>query len=379
MAAATSLGPTLALLGTVLIGEFSLSRGELGLLIGVAMFTGGALSPLLGSFTDRLGGRKAIAVVFASAGLAYAVLGAAPSYVVMLIASLFGGIANGLTNPATNKLIATGIAPGQRAFITGAKQSGVQVGNALLGLLVPLGVIAWGWRPTVSAAAVVWLAFLPFAFWVTSPVPAVQSSRQPWATAFRDVWPISLYGMLLGVGASVIVLLPLFAEESLGFDRINAGRAAALAAIAAIGGRLTWARRAERRDAFPATLRTIALLTILATAGLALATAVPWLIWPAAALGGISAGSWNSVGMLATIVTAGPARAGAATGWVLLGFLGGTGVSTPFFGWLVDRTGSYVPTFAAAGAAALIAALIVVRASVISDRHADSRGRQPPA
>jgi MFS family permease len=369
MAAATSLGPTLALLGTELIGEFDLSRGELGLLIGVAMFTGGACSPLLGSLTDRLGGRKAIAVVFSSAGLAYAVLGAAGTYAVMLVASLFGGVANGLTNPATNKLIATEIAPGQRAIITGAKQSGVQIGQALLGLLVPLGVIAWGWRPTVLVVGAAWLLFLPLTFRVTSPVAVVERTRQPWASAFHDVWPISVYGMLLGVGASVIVLLPLFAEESLGFNRIDAGRAAALAAIAAIGGRLAWARRAERRQAFPATLRTIALLTVVATAGLASATELPWLIWPAAALGGISAGSWNSVGMLATIVTAGPARAGAATGWVLLGFLGGTGISTPIFGWLVDRTGSYLPTFAAAGAAALIAGLMVVKASGVSVRQ----------
>jgi MFS family permease len=364
MAAATSLGPMLGLLGTELLAEFNISRGQLGLLIGVSMFIGGACSPLLGTLTDRLGGRKALAVVFASASLAYAVLGTARVYALMLVASFFGGIANGLTNPATNKLIATEIAPGQRALITGAKQSGVQVGTALLGLLVPLGVLTWGWRPTVLLAGGVWLSFLPVTFRVTEPVPVSdRKARVPWGAAFRDVWPISVYGMLLGVGASVVVLLPLFAEESLGLDRIAAGQAAALAAITAIVGRMAWARRAERKQAFPATLRTIALLTVLAAAGLAASTTTRWLIWPAAALIGMSAGSWNSVGMLATIVTAGPARAGAATGWVLLGFLSGSGVSTPIFGWLVDRTGSYLPTFAAAATAAMVGSLVATKAS----------------
>ena len=363
MAAATSLVATLGLLGTELLAEFGISRGQLGLLIGASMLTGGACSPLLGSLTDRLGGRTALAVVFGAASLAFAVLGIAGAYALLFVASLLGGFANGLTNPATNKLIATEISPGQRALITGAKQSGVQVGTALLGLLVPVGVLTWGWRPTVLMVGAVWLAFLPITFRVTKPVPVSDRiARLPWASAFRDVWPISVYGMLMGTGAGVLVLLPLFAEESLGLDRIAAGRAAALAAIAAIVGRMAWTRRAERRQAFPATLRTLALLTVLAAAALAASTTTDWLIWPAAALIGMSAGSWNSVGMLATIVTAGPARAGAATGWVLLGFLSGSGISTPIFGWLVDRTGSYLPAFAATAVAAMIGSLVATKA-----------------
>lgn len=363
MAAATSLAATLGLLGTELLSEFGISRGQLGLLIGASMLTGGAASPLLGSLTDRLGGRTALAVVFGAASLAFAVLGIAGAYAFMFVASFLGGFANGLTNPATNKLIATEISPGQRAFITGAKQSGVQVGTALLGLLVPLGVLTWGWRPTVLLVGAVWLAFLPVTFRVTKPAPVSDRiARLPWASAFRDVWPISVYGMLMGTGAGVLVLLPLFAEESLGLDRIAAGQAAALAAIAAIVGRMAWTRRAERKQAFPATLRTLALLTVLAAAALAASTTTAWLIWPGAALIGMSAGSWNSVGMLATIVTAGPARAGAATGWVLLGFLSGSGVSTPIFGWLVDRTGSYLPAFAATAVAAMIGSLVATKA-----------------
>jgi predicted MFS family arabinose efflux permease len=246
--------------------------------------------------------------------------------------------------------------------ITGVKQSGVQVGAALLGLLVPLGVLAWGWRPTVLAVGAAWLVFIPVTFRVTSAVaPVPGRARGRLAAAFKEVWPVSLYGLTLGVGSAVILLLPLFTAEVLGFDPVKAGRVAALAAGAAILGRLTWAGRAERRQAFAGTLRLIAFLAIAALAAIAAAPDLPWLIWVGAAGIGLSAGSWNSVGMLATIVTAGPDRAGAATGWVQLGFLTGSGLSSPIFGWLVDRTGSYMPVLAAAATAAAIGSLIITR------------------
>lgn len=364
MAAATSFGPMVGLLGTEFIDEFEISRGQLGLLIGMSMVIGGACSPVVGVLTDRLGGRKALALTFALAGLGYLMMAGAGFYLFLAVAAVLAGVANGLTNPATNKLIATEVTPGRRGFITGTKQSGVQVGTALLGLLVPLGVITWGWRPTVLIGAAVWLAFLPITLRVTTPVPVSERTTGPeWASAFREVWPISAFGLLIGIASSFLILLPLFAEEALGFDRVSAGRASALAAVSAIVGRLAWPRRAERRQAFPATLRTLAVLTVMGVVILAASVNAAWLVWPAAFVMGVSAASWNSVGMLATIVTAGPSRAGAATGWVQLGFLSGAGMSTPIFGWLVDQTGSYRPALSVAAVAAAIAAVVITFAS----------------
>ena len=364
MAATTSFPPVLGLLGTEFLKEFQISRGQLGLLIGMTLVIGGACSPVVGVVTDRLGGRKAIALAFGLAGIGYLVMAGAGFYAVLMLASIVSGISNGFGNPATNKLIATEVVSGSRGFITGIKQSGVQIGTALLGLLVPLGVIAWGWRITVLIVAGVCLTFLPVSFWVTSPVAtSKRTTRAEWATAFWDTWPISSYGMLIGIAASLLILLPLFAEEVLGFDRVAAGQTAALAAGCAILGRLTWPRRAENKHAFPATLRTLALLTALGIVGLAWSATAPVVVWPAAAVLGLSAASWNAVGMLATIVTAGPVRAGAATGWVQLGFLTGSGMSTPLYGWLVDTTGSYLPAMTVGAVSAILAAAVATAGS----------------
>jgi hypothetical protein len=91
---------------------------------------------------------------------------------------------------------------------------------------------------------------------------------------------------------------------------------------------------------------------------------------------GLSAASWNSVGMLATIVTAGPARAGAATGWVQLGFLTGAGAGTPLYGWLVDTANSYLPGMGVAAVAATASAVVITVGSKNREPKVISRGNR---
>ncbi|MBK5267334.1 MAG: hypothetical protein JJE47_07850, partial [Acidimicrobiia bacterium] len=95
-------------------------------------------------------------------------------------------------------------------------------------------------------------------------------------------------------------------------------------------------------------------------------------VWPAAIVMGLSAASWNAVGMLATMVTTGPSRAGAATGWVQLGFLTGAGASTPLYGWLVDRSGSYFPAMTIAAVSACLAAVVMTVGPSLAGRHESS-------
>ena len=343
MAAATSFGPMLGLLGTEFLQEFQISRGELGLLIGLSMVVGGACSPIVGVLTDRLGGRKALALTFAFASVGYLVIAAASDYLVLMVAAFVSGFSIGLTNPATNKLIATEVAPGRRGLITGTKQSAVQIGTALLGLLVPIGVIALG------------LAIDRF------------DRRRGLASVSSRNLSGHIGGRRLctdhpgGVGHGFLEHL-----ADLGFRNVARNYRQPLDPSAALcrrgagvrsdRGRSNrrpgrWLR--DRREAGLAPsgrataglsrhLRTMALLTVLGVAGLAWSVSIPALVWPAAVVMGFSAASWNSVGMLATIVTAGPARAGAATGWVQLGFLTGSGAQHPAL-WMAGRHHRLLP------------------------------------
>ena len=91
------------------------------------------------------------------------------------------------------------------------------------------------------------------------------------------------------------------------------------------------------------SLQIIAVLSALAALGMIAARSVPGLVWLAAALAGLSASSWNAVGMLAVIGAVPTRLAGRGSGIVLLGFLMGLGIGAPTFGYSVDRLGTYTP------------------------------------
>ena len=93
----------------------------------------------------------------------------------------------------------------------------------------------------------------------------------------------------------------------------------------------------------------MALGAVGAAALLWFAPEVPWLIWPAAVVTGLTASAWNAVGRLAIIQSVPSTLAGRGSGVVLLGFLLGLGVGSPAMGWSVDTLGSYQPGWAAIG------------------------------
>ena len=154
--------------------------------------------------------------------------------------------------------------------------------------------------------------------------------------------------------------VPLFAEESLGFDARIAGATATVAGVVAFGARIGWARYAEVRSDYAGPLSTMAGLGILSACLFALSPALPALIWPAAITTGASTSAWNSVGMLAVIDEPGAAT-GRASGIVLLGFLAGLGLGPPLYGAVVDATGSYVLVWSLSLAAAVAALVVVTR------------------
>ena len=169
---------------------------------------------------------------------------------------------------------------------------------------------------------------------------------------------MAVYGFLLGFGGSVTFLVPLFVEEALGGTPWLGGLAVAVTGFSAFVGRIVWARRAEKLGRFAGPLVAIAVSAVIASLAFWAAQAVGlWLVWFAAALTGLSASSWNSVGMLGVITVAGSGRAGRASGIVLLGFLGGLGIGPPFFGWTVDTTDSYTLMWLVSIAAFLVALL----------------------
>jgi predicted MFS family arabinose efflux permease len=365
MAAATFAGPAFAVLARLIIDDLSLTRAEFGWIVAAFSAVGAIASPTIGRLTDRIGGRRTVTGIFVISGVGLLAVAAAPSFVWLVAAGILTGIGQASANPGTNKLISVHIPLGRRGAVTGVKQSGVQVGVFLAGMLLPAGALAWGWRTTMAIAAGISLLMLGGIGLIVPPDPAHDPARQ---TASRVVWStpvlwLTAFGFLMGLaGGAVNTYIPLYGEEELGLSVAVAGSVAGLAGLVAFFSRIMWARHSERTSDYIRSLTQIAGLSVVfAAALLAAPKGGVWLLWVGALGLGASATAWNAVGMLAVMVFAGHERSGGASGVVLFGFLAGLGLGPPILGWSVDQQGSYGPglwgvmlTF---GSAALLALL----------------------
>src|SRR5882724_8272764 len=155
MAVCTFLPYALGALGPFITEDLGITRTALGWLTTVKYAVGAALSPVAGPLVDRFGGRRSLVVAFATGALGVAVAAAAGRHYAGLVAgAAVFGISVAFGNPATNQLAARMVRAGRHGIVTGVKQSGVQAGAFLAGLVLPGVAEAAGWRPALGSCAV---------------------------------------------------------------------------------------------------------------------------------------------------------------------------------------------------------------------------------
>jgi predicted MFS family arabinose efflux permease len=345
MSVSTFLAFAFGALAPLITRDLEISRAAYGALI-TAMFAVGSLgSPLAGRAVDALGGRRVLNGLFVVAAGALLAAAAAPNYPLLLVAAALQGLSLAAGNPATNKLVAVHAPAARQGVIMGAKQSGVQIGAFLAGLLLPSGAVAIGWRG-VTAAAVL----LPVAGLVLSRMhipgeetPAVRAADpEPAVGVWRRVGRLSAYAFAMGLSVAVVAAyLPLYAHERLGFSVTGGGFVASLVGLVGVAARVAWGHRADSSGRLREMLMLIAAGSIVSHAFVWGAEAYAPLVWIGAVGTGATAGSWNAVGMLVVVREAGAAAAGRASGPVLLAFYGGYVVSPIAFGHSLDVTGAY--------------------------------------
>lgn len=281
-------------------------------------------------------------------GLAGAVLG-----------SFLIGFGYGLTNPAATEVLARLAPAGRRNIVFAVKQTGVPIGGALAGLLLP-SLAGWlGWRGAVLALALVLLL----------AVAAMGLFHHPWA-AERDPqarlgtgggWRAlreqpgmaglatisALYsGFQLALGAYTVTML----VEEFGWTPVAAGGVAAVTQAVGAAARLFWGWVADASGNGMRTLAAIGGLTV--AGGLLLPFALGWPAVPVillfGLLGGTAAG-WNGVLMAEAARLAAPGRTGEAAGGVLAVAFAGVVVGPSLLGLLISTAGSYALGFAILG------------------------------
>lgn len=369
-AMATSTFPIIvaSVLAAQLIDEFEISRAQVGFLVTASGLVGALVSPLFGRITDKLGAVRSVVGTLAGGGLTLAALALSPTYLLLVVAAVLTGIPNGWGNPSTNALIVDNVPPGERGVITGIKQSGVQIGTFLGGLLLPIFALWWNWRAAVLAFLAMPIAGLIGMIGRRDHEHRVLASASEGVPLPVSVRWVAGYGFISGLASSAIIgFLPLFANEDLGWTETAAGSMIALMGLTGIVARVVWPRLAERSLGHGRTLRILAVLSTVSAVLLALASVDlvgGWVLPIAVLLLGAGAVAWNAVGMLAVMDFSPEGAVGRGTGLVLLGFLSGLAVGPPLMGLSVDELGSYMPGWVVTGVLMVLSGLIAFRIPV---------------
>ena len=223
-----------------------------------SLYLASAVAALLsGGFIERLGPMRAsqAALCLAAAGMSLMVA-AHPGAV--LAGALLVGLGYGVVSPASSAILGPRTPEHLRAFVFSVKQTGVPVGGALAGGLLPLALALGGWRTGALAVAA---ACLLLALAVQPGRRATDAGRRReaplwnlrvgeplrllWSRrALRDLALASFAysGMQMCLGSYLVVLL----HDEAGASLTAAGGALSVAMAGGFLGRLFWGLVADR-------------------------------------------------------------------------------------------------------------------------------------
>lgn len=255
--------------------EFGFSSAELGWILGSFNFAYALLQIPGGLFGQWYGPRRALAVIAATWGVLTFLTGFAPALmaasaagamVSLTVTRFLLGVANAPMYPIVAATVANWFPPGHWAFPNSVSSVGLTLGQAALGPLVTLLIVAWGWRESFYLLAPLGLLCGAWWYWYARDTPAEHRAVSPEELAQIECGRILDAERRVGKGAWSTVLLQrdvlllsaayfcmnyvfyMFAQwlfvylvEARGFSLLQSGLLYALpfatgAALAAVGG-----------------------------------------------------------------------------------------------------------------------------------------------
>lgn len=349
---------TVPVLAPVLAPETGVAVGFVGFFIALAYAASMSASLVSGALVQRYGAIRLsqFCLVACAAGLACTATGV-PA--LLAAGAILLGAGYGPVTPASSHVLAKSTPPGRMSLVFSLKQTGVPLGGALAGAVVPALVLLAGWRAAALAVAAACLATLLF---VQPLRAAFDADRDP----ARRLAASDLAGTLrytLGearlrrlafssfffaaLQLCLITFLVAHLTLNLGFSLVQAGLMLTVAQAGGVVARIVWGAIADRWGRPMVLLGLIALG--MGLCALALARFTPQ--WPTAAIAlvcaafGATAIGWNGVYLAQVARLAPPGKAGDATGGSLAFTFGGVLFGPPAFAFLVEGGISYASAF----------------------------------
>jgi MFS family permease len=316
----------------------------------------------VGRLVDRFNLRWLVAGMFSLWCLSCGLMGLAGSLATLVALRILLGVGESIYLPGGNKIVGSLFAPAERGLPAGLFDCGARVGLAVGAPLVAWLIAGFGWRwmtTIIGFAALLWL--LPWLITFPSRIPSAPSATPPIDSPLsfplkrRFTFNRNLFGLCLGYFCYgyfwylLVTWLPDYLMQVRHLPVVKAGFYAALpflvfAVSEPIGG---WIVDRLIHRGWNETLTHKGLLTVSFAMGLLLipatmvdraSTALFFLC--GASLAGLSAGT-----MLVILQQcAPPKKIGTWTG--IQNFAGNLGgISALVTGFLIGRTGSYLPGF----------------------------------
>ncbi|MCU0561236.1 MAG: MFS transporter [Desulfobacterales bacterium] len=363
----------------VAAADLNVPPSFVGIFMSLIYLSATLIAPVSGYFVDRIGpiGVSQICLGLCAAGLT---LISIPWVSMMLAGTLIMGVGYGPVTPASSHLLVRTTPAAMMSVVFSIKQTGVPVGGAMAGAIVPLLVVLCGWKMSALWVA----AFSLVLMGVLQPYRRrFDSARRTGAYRFSWKHLVEPVRMVLrhhelrelaiasfffsAMQLCLISFLVAYVIEDFSLTLIQAGLLLSIAQVSGVIGRVAWGALADRSRRPRAVL---GLLGIGMAAG-ALATAAISPGWPYAAvmvtcaLFGAAAIGWNGVYLAEVARIATPEHAGTATGGTLFFTFCGILTGLPAFSLLVQQTGSYPLIFGVIALATLFCgvALLAPRSS----------------
>ena len=337
-----------------------ISAAYVGLYVAAAYLGSIFASLASGAAVARFG---SIRVSQASLGLCAAGLAlcALPSAAAILCGAVLVGFGYGPITPASSHLLARTTPVHRMSLVFSVKQTGVPLGGALAGAIVPTLQFVAGWQLALLLVA---LACVACALVAQSLRDAFDADRDPdrrlglgnFADPVRLVLAEPALRMLAGCSfvfsvaqLSLTTYLVTFLTGDLAYGLVAAGAVLSISQVGGVIGRVWWGYASDR---WFGARRMLAMLgSLMALAALATAflhDGAPHLLVIAVLfVFGASAIGWNGVYLAEVARQAPPGRAGLATGGTLaITFLGNV-LGPPMFGSVAGAFGSYRASFLA--------------------------------
>jgi len=349
-----SITSSLGVLGPILKQDLGLNNAELGLL-NSAIGIGSTLIQIPGGLCcDRYGARKTMSSGLLLIATFFFVFSFSGSFLFASVFLFLMGLGVGGCQVSAAKAVVDWFPFKGRATAMGVKQTGVNVGGILSSSLFPFLIILYPWPLVIRWVSLVAFAFvfLFYFFYRDSPRAEINFSGE---VHFKDILSylrnldfllITLSGVLLmAVQFAFAAYFVLYLNQMLDYSIERSGFFLALSFGTGAFARVGWSLGS---DYFLRNRESVLILigglgaSVVVMLSLITRSSPTWLIYFLSALFGVSGMGWNAIWI--TLAGERSLKESAGFGIGVSFFIASFGImlGPPFFGFLVDLSGSFL-------------------------------------